>query len=70
MEKYKDLEFYDPVTKKTFKIWADLEFHRGSHRTGVSKGWGLVCVYEDGEEERWVLNEEVVELNQVSSTGR
>ncbi len=39
-----------------------LEFHRGSHRTGVSKGWVLVCINEDSDEEGWVLNEDVVQL--------
>jgi hypothetical protein len=39
LEKYKDLVFYDPDTKKTFKVWGgNLEFHRGSRRTGISKG--------------------------------
>ncbi len=55
--------FYDPDTKKTFKVWGgNLEFHRGSHMTGVSKGWGLVCINEDGDDEGWVLNKEVVQL--------
>ncbi len=63
LEKYKDLVFHDPDTQKTFKVWGgNLEFHRGSRRTGVSKGWGLVCINEDGDEEGWVLNQEVVEL--------
>ena len=63
LEKYKDLVFYDPDTKKIFKVWGgNLEFHRGSHRTGVSKGWGLVCINEDGDEDGWVLNEKVVQL--------
>ncbi len=35
LEKYKDLVFYDPDTKKTFKVWGgNLEFHSGSRRTG------------------------------------
>ncbi len=38
------------------------EFHRVSRRTGVEKGWGLVCINEECEEEGWVLNEEVIEL--------
>ncbi len=63
LEKYKDSVFYDPDTKKTFKVWdGNLEFHRGSRRTGVTKGWGLVCINEDGNEEGWLLNEEVVQL--------
>ena len=63
LEKYKDFVFYDLDTQKTFKVWGgNLKFHRGSHRTGVSKGRGLVCINEDGDEEGWVLNEEVVEL--------
>ena len=37
-------------------------FHRGSRRTGESKGQGLVCINEDGDEEGWVLNEEVVQF--------
>ncbi len=62
LEKYKDLLFYDPDTKKTFKVWGgNLEFHRGSHRTGVSKDWGLVCINEDGNEKGWLLNEELVQ---------
>ena len=52
LEKYKDLVFYDPDTKKTFKVWAgNLKFHRGSCRTGVSKGWGLICINDDSDEE-------------------
>jgi hypothetical protein len=63
LEKYKDLMFFDPDTGKTFKVWGgNLEFHRGSRRTGVEKGWGLVCINEESEEEGWVLNEEVIEL--------
>ena len=55
--------FFDPDTGKTFKVWGgNLEFHRGSRRTGVEKGWGLVCINEESEEEGWVLNEEVIEL--------
>ena len=63
LEKYKDLVFYDPDTKKSFKVWGGiLEFHRGSCRTGVLKGWGLVCIHEYGDEEGWLLNKEVVQL--------
>ena len=63
LEKYKDLMFFDPDTGKTFKAWGgNLEFHRGSQRTGVEKGCGLVCINEESEEEGWVLNEEVIEL--------
>jgi len=63
LEKYKDLVFYDPDTKKTFKVWGgNLEFHRGSRRTATTKGWGLVCINEDGKEEGWILNDEVVQL--------
>jgi hypothetical protein len=63
LEKYKDLVFYDPDTKKTFKVWGgNLEFHRGSHKSGISKGWGSVCINEDCNGEGWILNEEVVQL--------
>ena len=56
LEKYKDLMFFDPDTGKTFKAWGgNLEFHRGSQRTGVEKGWGLVCNNEESKEEGWVL---------------
>ena len=58
LEKYKDLMFFDPDTGKTVKVWGrNLEFHRGSRRTGVEKGWGLVCINEESEEEGWVLND-------------
>ena len=63
LEKYKDLMFFDPDTGKTFKVWGrNLEFHSGSRRTGVEKGWGLVCINDESEEEEWVLNEENIEL--------
>ena len=63
LEKYKGLMFFDPDTGKTFKVWGgNLEFHRGSRMTGVEKGWGLVCINEESEEEGCVLNEEVIEL--------
>ncbi len=63
LEKYKYFVFYDPDIKETFKVWGgNLEFHRGSRRTDESKGWGLVCINEDGNEEWLVLNEEVVQL--------
>jgi hypothetical protein len=55
--------FFDPYTGKTFNVLGrNLEFHRGSQRTGVEKGWVLVCINEEFKEEGWVLNEEVVEL--------
>ena len=54
--------FYDPDTKKTFKVWGGhLEFHRGSRKTGVSKDSVLVCIDENGDEEGWVLNQEMVQ---------
>ena len=47
LEKNKDFMIFDPDTGQTFKVWGrNLEFLRGSLRTGVEKGWGLVCIQE------------------------
>ena len=54
--------FFDPDTGKTFKVWGRSLEYRSNQRTGVEKGWGLVCINEESEEEGWVLNEEVIEL--------
>lgn len=63
LEKYRDLMFLDPDTNKTFKVWGgNLEYHRGSRKRGITKGWGLVCIDENGEEEGWLLNKDVIEL--------
>ena len=63
LEKYRDLMFLDPDTNKTFKVWGgNLEYHRGSRKRGITKGWGLVCIDENGEEEGWLLNGDVIEL--------
>ncbi len=29
---------------------------------GITKGWGLVSIDENGEEEVWLLNKDVIEL--------
>ena len=31
-------------------------------QSGISKGWGLACIDEDGEEEGWLLNKDVIEF--------
>ena len=63
LEKYRDLVFLDPDTNKTFKVWGgNLEYHKGSRKRGITKGWGLVCIYENAEEEGWLLKEDVIEL--------
>ena len=55
--------FVDPDINKTFKVWGgNLEFHRGSQKRCITKGWGLVCIDEDGEEEQWLINEDDMEL--------
>ena len=63
LEKYRDLMLLDPDTNKTFKVCGgNLEYRRGSQKRGITKGWGLVCIDENGEEEGWLLNKDVIEL--------
>lgn len=54
LEKYTNLVFYNPDTKKTCSVYAgNLEFYYGYKKRGINKGWELIAVAEDGEDVSW-----------------
>ena len=56
------LVIFGSDTENTFKVWGgNLEFHRGAQKSGIIKGWGMVCIDQDCEKEGWFLNEEVIQ---------
>lgn len=63
LEMCRDLMFLDSDTIKTFKVWGfNLLLLRGSWKRDTTKGWGLVCIDKDGEEDGCLLTKDVIEL--------
>lgn len=61
LEEYTDLRLFDPDDEKTYVGWKLRVSQRGQ-KSGTTKGWQLVCIEQDGEEEGWFLNEEVIKF--------
>ena len=67
LEKYKNIVFLDPDTEKSWKIYpTNLEWFKASKRQGISKGWHVIGISEDDEEESFEIEDEL--LSQMADT--
>jgi len=58
--KYGNLKFWDPDNKRMCRIHdEDMKFFKGNKRQKIDRGWSVVAVYGDGEEdaEPWQVGE-------------
>ena len=68
LEKYKNLVFFCPDDQITFTVNSDaMQYHRGSKRKNIDKGWAAICTNANGDEDQFaipLLNELITETAQ------